>query len=376
MDGASDMISNIKGRIALLWRGDADARTGATAANNRLHRVFEALADVGVAAQPAVYCEEAVESVRDQLLGLDGVMVWVDPISDGRDRARLDALLREVSSCGVWVSAHPDVILKMGVKEVLHRTRDLGWGTDTDLYATAADFRARFPGRLARAGPRVLKQNRGNGGVGVWKVELAKDGGGAMGDDTPVRVLHARRDSRVEPMWLGDFMDRCEAYLAGEGRIVDQAFQSRLPEGMIRCYLSEDRVVGFGRQLIKALMPPPAESEPPGAGQPGPRIMSGADYPPFQALRAKVEGEWVPGMVRLLDIDPASLPAVWDADFLYGPKTASGEDTHVLCEINVSSVFPIPDEAPAEIARCVARRLARLGADRRWRPSGPSTSGT
>jgi hypothetical protein len=29
---------------------------------------------------------------------------------------------------GVWVSAHPDVILKMGVKEVLHRTRHLGWG--------------------------------------------------------------------------------------------------------------------------------------------------------------------------------------------------------------------------------------------------------
>jgi hypothetical protein len=357
MDGSSDTTSDNRKRIAVLWRGDADARAQATAANNRLHRVFEALADEGVAAQPAVYCEEAIESVRDQLLGLDGVLVWIDPISDGRDRARLDALLREVSSRGVWVSAHPDVILKMGVKDVLYRTRDLGWGTDTDLYATAMDFRARFPGRLASGGPRVLKQNRGNGGIGVWKVELAQGGGGAMGDDAPVRILQARRDSRVEPMRLGDFMDRCEAYFADEGRIIDQTFQPRLPEGMIRCYLSEDRVVGFGRQLIKALMPPPAEGEPPEAGQPGPRIMSGADYPPFQALRAKMEGEWVPGMVRLLDIDPASLPAVWDADFLYGPKNASGEDTHVLCEINVSSVFPIPDQAPAEIARCVARQI-------------------
>jgi hypothetical protein len=43
----------------------------------------------------------------------------------------------------------------------------------------------------------------------------------------------------------------------------------------------------------------------------------------------------------------------------YGPKTPAGEDSCVLCEINVSAVPPIPDEAPAEIARCVARRLAR-----------------
>jgi hypothetical protein len=42
-----------------------------------------------------------------------------------------------------------------------------------------------------------------------------------------------------------------------------------------------------------------------------------------------------------------------------GPKTPAGEDSYVLCEINVSAVLPIPDEAPAEIARCVARRLAR-----------------
>jgi hypothetical protein len=28
-----------------------------------------------------------------------------------------------------------------------------------------------------------------------------------------------------------------------------------------------------------------------------------------------------------------------------------GEDTYVLCEINVSSVAPFPDQAPAEIAR-------------------------
>ena len=50
---------------------------------------------------------------------------------------------------------------------------------------------------------------------------------------------------------------------------------------------------------------------------------------------------------------------IWDADFMLGPRDADGNDSYVLGEINVSSVFPIPDEAPAEIARRVADRLRR-----------------
>jgi hypothetical protein len=344
------MAQEIPTRVALLWRGDPEARARASAQTGRLTPIFEALAREGVAAEPAVYREEAAAEVREQLLGVDGVLVWVDPIAGGRDRSQLDPLLRDVAAHGIWVSAHPDVILKMGVKDVLYRTRDLGWGTDTQLYSTPADFRARFPVQLA-AGPRVLKQNRGNGGQGVWKVELGA--GGAAAGDAAVEVLHAQRGSQIEEMSLAALMDRCEGYFAGDGRLIDQPFQARLPEGMIRCYAVQDKVVGFGRQLIKALMPPEA-------GEPGPRIMSGADDPAFRVLKTKVEDDWIPALMRRLEIDPANMPVIWDADFLYGPKTAAGDDTYVLCEINVSAVLPIPDEAPAEIARCVARRCAAL----------------
>ncbi len=346
-------------RIALLWRGDREARAAATAHNNRFSPIFQALTDLGVVAEPAVFSEEMIEEVRDQLLRQDGVLVWVDPISDERDRTRLDALLREVAARGVWVSAHPDLILKMGVKEVLYRTRNLGWGVDTDLYASVEEFRARFPARLAAAGPRVLKQNRGNGGLGVWKVELI-DHDGPPDADARVEVLHARRGSQVEHLRLGEIMGRCEAYFAGQGRVIDQPFQPRLPEGMIRCYMAQDRVVGFGHQLIKALVPPPPSAGPE-AALPGPRIMHPPETPPFAALRASMESDWVPGLQRLLDIDTASLPVLWDADFLYGPRTEAGEDTYVLCEINVSAVAPFPDSAPEPVARAalgaiIARR--------------------
>jgi hypothetical protein len=55
-------------------------------------------------------------------------------------------------------------------------------------------------------------------------------------------------------------------------------------------------------------------------------------------------------MMTTLGIEGSALPIIWDADFLYGARTAAGEDSFVLCEINVSSVFAVPDDAPAAIA--------------------------
>lgn len=342
------------GKIAILWHGDHNTRTTATPENSRLHRVFSALADMNVAAEPAVYSDEMVSEVRDQLLQVDGVLVWVDPISNGHDRSRLDPLLREIASKGIWVSAHPDIILKMGVKEVLFRTRTLGWGTDTDLYETMEDFKRRFPQRLATGTVRVIKQNRGNGGNGVWSVQLASGRSALPPEaDAVVRVEHAWRDGMPETMRLGDFIDRCQTYLSGSGRLIDQPFLPRLPEGTIRCYMVHDRLVGFSHQYSQGLLPAFAKAE---GLAPG-KVMYGPAEPRFQVLRTKMEGDWVPAMQRLLDIDTLSLPAIWDADFLYGPKTESGDDTYILCEINVSSVFPFPDEAVGKIAEAAVCRI-------------------
>jgi hypothetical protein len=341
------------GRVAVLWRGDREARSTATPQTSRLHRLFEALALRNIHAEPAVYSDDMAEEVRAQLSVLDGVLVWVDPLCDGHNRIKLDAMLREVASKGVWVSSHPDIIMKMGVKEVIYRTRHLGWGTDTHLYRSVESFREGFPRSLQSHGPRVLKRNRGNGGQGVWKVELLS----AAASGATVRVLEARRGSVPVDIPLADFLTRCEDYIRDDGCVIDQPFQARLADGMIRCYMSGDRVVGFGHQLIKALIPPPPEGPDSPSAQPGPRIMYCESAPQFQHLRVLMESEWTARMAQTLDIQTEALPLIWDADFLYGPKTQSGEDTYVLCEINVSSVFPIPDNAPGEVARLAESRL-------------------
>ena len=54
---------------------------------------------------------------------------------------------------------------------------------------------------------------------------------------------------------------------------------------------------------------------------------------------------------------PRSFQILWDCDFLLGPKGEKGEDTYVLCEINVSSVAPYPESAVPVIVEATVLRL-------------------
>jgi hypothetical protein len=71
-------------------------------------------------------------------------------------------------------------------------------------------------------------------------------------------------------------------------------------------------------------------------------------------------------MQRLLDVETDQLPVLWDCDFLLGPKRDSGEDTYVLCEINVSSVSPFPDSALTRVAQATLSTGASV--ETRMRP--------
>ena len=247
--------------------------------------------------------------------------------------------------------AHPDVILAIGTKDVLYHTRDMAWGGDTRLYRSHAELRAHFPAALASTGVRVLKQHRGNGGNGVWKVAPI-----AAADAAPpmVRVTHAQRGSVPQLYPLDQFMAQCAAYFDGDGPLIDQPFALRLADGMVRCYMVGDAVVGFGEQKLNALLPAAPDGAP---TLPGPRVYFPPTRADFQPLKTLLEGGWLAQLCARMGVAVADLPLVWDADFLFGPKTAAGDDTYVLCEINVSCVYPFPDSALDPLAELLARRL-------------------
>ena len=48
-----------------------------------------------------------------------------------------------------------------------------------------------------------------------------------------------------------------------------------------------------------------------------------------------------------------------------GPRTAAGEDTYVLCEINVSAITPFPDSAAPKVAETAMRQVRASRAARR-----------
>ncbi len=136
--------------------------------------------------------------------------------------------------------------------------------------------------------------------------------------------------------------------------MVDQAWQPRLVDGMVRAYLVADRVAGFGHQAINALYPAAPGASPPAAG---PRLYHAADAPQFQGLRQLMDTQWIALLCERFDLTREQLPLLWDCDFIPGEPGPDGAERFVLCEINVSSVSPFP---PSSVAPLVEAMQARL----------------
>lgn len=329
--------------VAILYPGDRAARDRSNPQESRFVALFAALASAGLQAEPAIYHDDFASKVEAQLRRVRAVLVWHNPIEGGRTRHVLDAMLRRVAAGGVFVSAHPDTILRMGTKDVLADVRDLPFGSDSYRVASLEQLQAELPARLA-LGARVLKQHRGHSGIGVWRIER-------LGPDL-YAWQHAQRGSQPEEGSFASLFARLEPYFAEGSHMIDQAWQPRLREGMVRAYLVRDRVAGFGHQAINALYPA-AHGE--SAPAPGPRLYSAADDARFQLLRRRLEDEWVDLLRERLNLSAAQLPVLWDADFLLGgPDGASGQN-YVLCEINASSVSPYPESATPEIVAAVQK---------------------
>ncbi len=326
-------------------------RDRADPAESRFAALFDAFAAAGVNAEPAVYHDSFADEVAAQLQRVDGVLVWCNPVQDGQRRDKLDAMLRELAGAGVFVSTHPDTILRLGTKDVLFDTRDLPFGSDVHRADSLEQLAAELPARLQR-GARVLKQHRGHSGIGVWRVESV---GGNTGPGM-LRLRHAQRGSEEEQVDMEGLLRRMAPYFEpGEGgRMIDQAWLPRLADGMVRAYLVEDRVAGFGHQAVNALHPT--------LQQTGPRFYyaaHAADVPEFQPLKHLLESEWITLLRQRVGLTREQLPLLWDCDFMFGEPAADGAPRFVLCEINVSSVSPFPPSCIGPLVAAVKLRLAK-----------------
>jgi hypothetical protein len=317
-------------KLALLYPGDRAARTRSDPKESRFAALFEAFAQAGVSTEPCVWHDDFAAEVRAQLLKCDAVLVWANPIEAGRTRLVLDALLADVAGQGVVVSTHPGTIAKLGTKDVLLAVRDLPFGSDVQRVDSLEQLREELPQRL-KQGARVLKQHRGHSGMGVWRVEFA----GSEQSLKRVRLRHAQRGSVETIETFETVLSTLAPYFSPEAgqHMIDQAWQSQLPRGMVRAYLVGKQVAGFGHQAVVALHP---------TDEPGPRLYSDASDERFQGLRQLLDNEWIDLLLKATGVSNERIPMLWDCDFLYGSAQDNEQDSWVLCEINVSSVSPYP----------------------------------
>ena len=353
-------------RVAIVFRDGPDHPLP-----DRLAPMADALTAAGLDVEAVPYDDDPAGAVLLQLRHVDGALVWVDPLSDHGDRTRLDLLLREAAAEGVWLGAHPDVIDRLGTKDVLVATRNLPWGSDTHRYDTPGQLRAELPLRLATDRARVLKADRGNGGRTVWKVRLpdTHPAGQPPVEADTVLVQHARvRDGSAEAITLEALLDRLAAAFRtrdSTGHLVDQEFVPGISRGIVRCYLVGGHAVGFARQYPPGVLATgplevdlasltPAEDV---MGLLSAKTMYPADEPALAGLRLELEQVWLPAATQALGVPVEELPALWDVDLLVAEARADGTTRFVLCEVNASSVIPYPDSAPRRVADHTVRAL-------------------
>lgn len=67
----------------------------------------------------------------------------------------------------------------------------------------------------------------------------------------------------------------------------------------------------------------------------------------------------MPEIARVLSLELQRLPVISDSDFLYGSKDEHHQDGYVLCEVNVSAVWPYPPTASTTIVRNTLARVTK-----------------
>ncbi len=293
--------------------------------------MIEAVRERGWKADAVFYRDADIDALLEQIpTEYDAYISRINPGNIPGGEVKYFDFLDRLTQRGMVGMPHPDAMVAYGAKDALVKLRDTDMvPSDTYAYYDTASFRAEFPKALA-TGIRVLKQNRGSTGSGIWRVELIDErpleSGRPVPDDALVRCTEAV-DNHVEDQTLGEFMAFCDQYLEGAGgMIVDMTYLPRIVEG-------EVRILFIGEEPIFVVHKKPAE------GGFSATLFSGAEYTYDEPAKWQ---ELVDGFLSDLPTIQARLgghptPLIWTADFMLDTNP-DGSDTHVLGEINCSCV--------------------------------------
>merc|ERR1719412_304675 len=212
--------------------------------------------------------------------------------------------------------------------------------------------------------PRVLKQNRGSAGEGIWIIKLKSEnyckayGERSCDDDEALELMEAN-DNHREEHTVVEFIEFCVngrtdksgtwtskgtgKYLEGGkeagGQLVDQRFCPRIVEGELRYNCVCDALVGIIHKK-------PKEGGISAVGGTGSiYTYYGPEEPKFSALTKNYLEEDLPKVMPALDLASEPVPLWWTTDFILSSPPEAEKEKWIVGEFNCSCVG---------ISRCLA----------------------
>jgi len=279
--------------------------------------------------------------------GYDALIVRINPgqLSQGTPEGtqkKFDDLMNKYIKDGKLVWSSPKIQTQMGAKDALLKIGNLNCGLkDTYAYYKEEELIAGFKKSCAFQ-PRVIKQNRGSAGEGIWLCWLwdkAKDekievypskslGETSLGDDDYLKLMEMN-DNHIEKHTVKEFMQFCvggpKAEGAGEwkstfpgeylkggkeagGQLVDQRLLPRIDEGEVRILMAGDTC-----QMA-------IHKKPQGGGLSA--VGGNSDYTYFTPSDAKYQGlisklyADIPTLLPSLGLEGEPLPLLWTCDYI------------------------------------------------------------
>ena len=286
------------------------------------------------------------------------------------------ALMNKYIAEGKLVWSSPKIQTQMGAKDALVKIGNLGCGLpDTLAFYSEEDLIAGFKATCAYQ-PRVIKQNRGSAGEGIWLCWLANKadqsmvplteypaktyegpGKGTLLNDDDLLKLMEMNDNHVEYHTVAEFLEFCVRgpgdkagewkstfpgkYLEGGkeagGQLVDQRLLPRIDEGEVRILMAGDT-------CQMAIHKKPLE----GLSAVGGNSAYTYYKPGDDKYKSMIETLYkdIPTLLPCMDLQGEPLPLLWTCDYI--PKNPEGwdkaenatdaETEYVVGEFNCSCV--------------------------------------
>merc|ERR1712060_877374 len=248
---------------------------------------------------------------------------------------------------------------KMGARDALTNIAKMNVGLeDTLSYYDNDAFIAGFKKTMAFQ-PRVIKQNRGSSGEGIWIIKLkagnyCKTFGERLCTDDEVLELMEANDNHAEEHTVAEFIEFCvngrtsksgtwtskgtgkylEGGKAAGGQLVDQRFCPRIVEGELRYNLVGDSLVGIIHKK-------PKEGGISAVGGTGSvYTYYGPKEKRFASLTTSFLSGDLPKLMDSLGLGEEPIPLWWTSDFINSspPGTAAKDEKWIVGEFNCSCV--------------------------------------